>query len=371
MFSEKQRFQIFVALGIVAVFTLLPLAARASNGESLPADQFQTNAAGTGTAFRETVNARLTNVKGTAEAVGTNAASTAQAARTKVAGTSTAIGEKAIAARTNVAGTATAFREKVNATGTAARAKVYATSTSFKATLDTVRTVIPATAIAAKATINAASTSIKATVSAGGTSFMATAKAAGTKVATVFAPLADPKTAIEFYAKNVLGTEVVVVSARRSTSSDGKRFSNTDSGGQINQIGLGFASVSNYATLTNGEAMVSYGLAGAINQNLEAGLAAASVGVYSLNVGDTGTLDSEKALTLAKNTYPKLSGYDYKPVITQKGYAWIYSKGKTENVPQSLDAGGGMIIFYVLPTSTNKAKVTVTVALGGFAAMSP
>ncbi len=350
MLSEKRHFQILAALGIVIVLALLPLAARAANGEVLPADQFQTNAAGTGTAFRETVNARTTAIAGTAEAFKANAA-----------GTATAVKEKADTFRTNVAATSTAYREKINGT-----------ATSFKATSNVFRTHIPGTATAAKATLNAASTNIRATVKAGATNFVATAKAAGTKIATVFAPLAEPKTAIEFYAHNVLGIEVTVVSARKTTSSDVRRFSNTDSGGQINQIGLGLASVSNYATLSNGEAMVSYGLAGALHPDLQIALGAGSVAVYSLHINDVGTLEADKALTLAKNTYPKLSSLAYDPLLIRTGYGWIYAKDKTDLTEvQASEAGGGMVIFYVTQTAPNKAKVTVTVALGGFAAMSP
>lgn len=274
--------------------------------------------------------------------------------------------------------TVSAFKTNVEGTANSVKTQWAATQTAFKTTAESVKGNWQATGTAFQATVNAArsnlqatGTAAKSTLSAGATNLNATVVAAKTSVATQLAPITDPKTAIEYYAKNVLGITVTVVEARKATSSDGKTLTQTDAGGDIQKLAFGLASVNHYAKLSNGNATVSYGLGAAVDSKLDVALAAASVAVYTLDVGQQPALDANSALALAKQTFPKIANYNYKPWLTKTGWAWIDAKANGAGSGGSTKAGAGWIVLYVVQDANGNVKVTATVVVGGFVSAAP
>ncbi len=204
----------------------------------------------------------------------------------------------------------------------------------------------------------------------------ATAAAAATKAAGIKATLTPPATvasgaaaaAIAEYASRVLGITVTVKKASGVTGEVTRALTQTPSGSNAQSSVLKLAGVSYGATLSSGAATLSYG-AGTISGNVTVDVQGAALGVYSLVVSNTGTLDANSALALAKKTFPAISNFSYKPYTVSKGYAW-YATGAVTTVDPTTKKTVTMaqtVILYVLPGSSGKATVTATVGRGEFA----
>ncbi len=260
-----------------------------------------------------------------------------------------------------------------NAAATAAAAATKAVAT-LKAASGT-STSIAATLKAA----SGASTSIAATAGAAATKAAATARAAATKAGTASAikasvtpPAAigsgDAATAITSYASSVLGIGVTVIKAGGLTGDITRSLSQTSQSTSAQNAVAALAVKTYGAILSNGAASLSYG-SGTISGDVNVDVQGASLGVYSLVVSSTGTLNAGSALALAKATFPGVSGLSYTPYTVSKGFAW-YAKGtasgldpKTRKVVTLVETA----IYYVLPGSAGKATVTATVGRGDFA----
>jgi len=224
------------------------------------------------------------------------------------------------------------------------------------------------------ATLSAAAT----TASAASTKVAATAAAVATKAAGVKATLTPFATtgseaatqAITSYASSVLGINVTVKKAGGLTGDVTKTITQMPSGATAQSAVTKLAVTTYGAILSNGGASLSYGK-GTVTGDVTIDVQGSSLGVYSLVVSNTGALDANSALTLAKNTFPGVAGYTFTPQTVSKGFAW-YAKGtdqgydlKTKKVTVLAEA----VILYVLPSTGGKATVTATVGRGDFAAM--
>jgi hypothetical protein len=192
-----------------------------------------------------------------------------------------------------------------------------------------------------------------------------------TNVATQLAPLTDSKTAIEYYATNVLGTTVIVSEAHQATASEARNLAQSEAGAQIQKQVQALAAVTHYGKLTNGYATVSYGLGIAGDEKLDGALVAGSVAVYSLNLENVGPLDANSALALAQATFPKTAAFTYVPWVTKKGFAWLATQAEGVADTRTAKGGAGWILLYVLPGSGGKARVSATVVVGGFLPLTP
>ncbi len=226
---------------------------------------------------------------------------------------------------------------------------------------------------------SAAATILAATARAASTRIAATAAAAATKVGTVSAIKAtitppstvaasDASTAITSYASTVLGINVTVTKAGGLTTNVNKLLTQTTSGSSAQSATAKLAAKTYGAVLSNGAASLSYG-SGTISGDVNVDVQGSSLGVYSLLASNTGTLNADSALALAKTTFPGIANRKYVTYTVSKGYAW-YFKGtasgldpKTKKVVTLAEA----IIFYVLPGASGKASVSATVGRGDFA----
>ncbi|MBI3240897.1 MAG: hypothetical protein HYZ49_01195 [Chloroflexi bacterium] len=218
-------------------------------------------------------------------------------------------------------------------------------------------------------TRGAGGSNVAATAGAASTKIAATAAAAATKAGTVSAIKAtvtppatvssgDASKAITSYASTVLGINVTVKKAGGLTGDVNKLLTQTTSGGAAQSATAKLAVKSYGAVLSNGAASLSYG-SGTISGDVNVDVQGSSLGVYSLAVSNTGTLNADSALTLAKNTFPGIADRKYTAYTVTKGYAW-YFKGtasgldpKTKKVVTLAEA----IILYVLPGASGKASV--------------
>jgi len=238
------------------------------------------------------------------------------------------------------------------------------------AALPTLKTTRPSGGGAATAAV--AATRLAAT----STKLAGTAAAAATKAANLRATLTPFATtgadaasqAITSYASSVLGITVTVKKAGGLTGDVNKLISQTPKGSSAQSAVVKLAVTTYGAVLSNGGASLSYGN-GTVSGDITVDVQGSSLGAYSLLVSNTGTLNADTALALAKKTYPNLSGFTYLPQTVSKGYAW-YAKGnvsgynpKTKKFESMVEA----IILYVLPGANGKATVSVTVGRGTFA----
>jgi hypothetical protein len=271
------------------------------------------------------------------------------------------------AAQTNVAATVRAVRTSIPLTSTAFKSTSESVKSGFKATTGALR--LTSTALASN--LRVTGTAFKSTLSAGATSLNATVSAVRTSVATQLAPITDSRIAIEYYATNILGTTVTVLDARKGTLSDTQFVTQTDAGAQIIKQVIPLAGVTHYAKLSNGYALLSYGVGLADDTKLEVALTAGSAAVYTFDIANTGTLDPNSALALAQATFPNLAKYNYIPWSTPRGYAWLTAGAEGIADTRTVKGGAGWVMLYVLPTGSGRAKVSATVVVGGFIALAP
>lgn len=315
MNTSKRSMRVMVVMAVGAVFLLLALVPLAMAGE-LPTPQ-------------ETIQAGQTKVR-----------ETQSAGRTSIALTGTAFKSTSVAAQAGAKSTATAY-------------KLTATSLAFS--------------------VRATSTAVRANFNAGATKVNATVVAIKTSVKTQLAPITDPAAAIEYYGTNILGiSPIEVVSARKATVGDVFRLAQTDVGSQIHRYGMGYAAVSNYGQLSNGYAILSYGLGAVRDEDLAVSLATASSAVYSIDALNVGTLDSASAFVVAQTVFPNLADLTYVPWNTPRGWAWVAKSAEGIADTDSVKAGAGWVMLYVVPIPGGKAaKVSATVELGAFTAFAP
>jgi hypothetical protein len=203
-----------------------------------------------------------------------------------------------------------------------------------------------------------------------------TAAAAATKTTNLKATLTPFATtgsdaasqAITSYASSVLGINVTVKKAGGLTGDVSKLISQTANGSSAQTAAAKLAVTTYGAVLSNGGASLSYG-DGTVTGDVTVDVQGASLGVYSLLVSNTGTLNADSALELAKKTYPNLAGFKYTPLTVTKGYAWYVRttvtgyNTKTKKFEQMAES----VILYVLPGTNGKATVSATVGRGTYA----
>ncbi len=215
-----------------------------------------------------------------------------------------------------------------------------------------------------------------ATAAVAATRLAGTTAAAATKAANLKATLTPFATtgsdaasqAITSYASSVLGITVTVKKAGGLTGDVNKILSQTPKGTSAQNAVVKLAVTTYGAVLSNGGASLSYG-SGTVSGDVTVDVQGSSLGVYSLLVSNTGTLNADTALELAKKTYPNLAGFTYTPQTVSKGYAW-YAKGNVSGynpTTKKFESMAEAIILYVLPGATGKATVTATVGRGTFA----
>ncbi|MEK7787071.1 MAG: hypothetical protein AAB658_16835, partial [Chloroflexota bacterium] len=171
----------------------------------------------------------------------------------------------------------------------------------------------------------------------------------------------DASAAITEYASRVLGITVTVKKAGGVTGEITRSLAQSPTGSKGQASAVSVAGVSYGATLSNGAATLSYGK-GTISGDVTIDVQGGALGVYSLVVSNTGTLNADSAFTLAKNTFPGLKDFSYTSYTVEKGYAW-YAKSavttvdpKTKKVVTMAQA----VILYVLPGTSGKASVSAT-----------
>ncbi|MBM4425475.1 MAG: hypothetical protein FJ030_19215 [Chloroflexi bacterium] len=167
------------------------------------------------------------------------------------------------------------------------------------------------------ATAAAASTNV---AQAAVTAAAAATKASGIKATlTPFATTGSSAatTAITSYASSVLGISVTVKKAGGLTGDVTKSLTQTPSGSQAQLSAVNLAVTSYGALLSNGAASLSYG-SGTVTGDVTVDVQGSSLGVYSLMASYSGTLDANSALTLAKNTFPGVSGFSYTQQTVRK-----------------------------------------------------
>jgi hypothetical protein len=224
--------------------------------------------------------------------------------------------------------------------------------------------------------LSASSAALKATANAGATRIAATATALRATATAVRATLTPPATvpadraraAIEEYASRVLGLTVTVKKAGGITGEVTRALTQLPAGSSAQAATAKIAGVSYGATLGNGAATLSYG-SGAITGDVTVDVQASSLGVYSLAVTNTGALNTDSALQLAKTTFPDLASLTYKTYPVSKGYAWyaVSSVSVVDPATRKVTTFVQHVILYVLPGNAGRAMVTATVGRGEFA----
>jgi hypothetical protein len=268
----------------------------------------------------------------------------------------------------------------VRNTQNAGRTSIPLTQTAFKSTSGAIQAGVKLTATAIKFTSTALAadlrttgTAVRENLSAGATEINATTVALRTAVKTQSAPLVGPQEAIEYYAANVLGIDppVTMVTARKANIADAFKLAQTDVGLQIQRYGFGYAAVNDYAQLSTGYAVLSYGLGVVRVEDLPFSLVLASSGVFTMDATNTGVLNATSAFALAKTTYPKLADLTYIPWATSRGWAWMAKDAESLADTRTAKGDSGWVMLYVVPLSGGKAKVTAMVVLGQFTTLVP
>ena len=207
--------------------------------------------------------------------------------------------------------------------------------------------------------------SVTATVGSAVNSVSATATALAGK--TTGTSSADAAVAIQSYATQVLGINVVVKTAGGLSSNVSQSLSQTSASTEA-QLTAADLAVNTYgAVLSNGAASLSYGT-GTLSGDVTIDVQGSSLGVYSL-VAKGSAANADAAFALAKQTFPALAGYTYQPYAVPTGYAW-YATGyvnaidpATKQVITTAEA----VILYVVPGKKGNLSVTATVGRGDFA----
>jgi hypothetical protein len=244
------------------------------------------------------------------------------------------------------------------------------------AALPTTRATRPANTGGVAATAAAAATRLAGTASVAATRIAGTAAALATKAANIRATLTpyattnpdDASDAITSYAASVLGIDITVKKAGGYTGDVTKALSQTPKGNSA-QTAIAKLAVTTYgAVLSNGAASLSYG-DGTVTGDITVDVQGSSLGVYSLLVGNTGTLSATSALDLAKKTFPYLADFTYSPQTVTKGFAW-YAKASVRGyntTTKKFETMNQTVILYVLPGANGRATVTATVGRGTYA----
>jgi hypothetical protein len=183
-------------------------------------------------------------------------------------------------------------------------------------------------------------------------------------------PAADAAAAISSYASSVLGTPVTVTKAGGVDGDFSINLPQPTESANAESDAINLAVTSYLASLKGGDAFLSYG-SGSISGNVSSDVQDHSLGIYSLTVPTSGTLNAPTALSLAKSTFPSIAALPYTAYTVPSGYAWYASTSvsvidpKTRQVTTSTES----VILYVLPGTQGKASVTVSVGRGDFATL--
>jgi hypothetical protein len=217
------------------------------------------------------------------------------------------------------------------------------------------------------ATAGSALGGVSVTATAGGAinSVSATATALAGKNTSVSSQ--DAAVAIQSYATQVLGINVIVKTAGGLSGSVSQSLSQTSASSEAQLTAVDLAINTYGAVLSNGAASLSYGT-GTLSGDVTIDVQGSSLGVYSLVVKGS-TANADAAFALAKQTFPGVAGYSYQPYTVGTGYAW-YATGYANAIDPATKKAittAEAVILYVVPGKKGSLSVTATIGRGDFA----
>lgn len=239
------------------------------------------------------------------------------------------------------------------------RANPAVTLTALQPTVAAGATRLAPTLSAGKATAAALATMAAATATA--------RRLTATPPAKVSAE--EASAAITAYADEILGLSVKVTQAGGLTGTINRTLTQTTAGSSAQSLSAKGAAKTYGAILSNGAASLSYGT-GTVTGDVTVDVQGSSLGIYSLKVTNTGTLDAAQALQLAQATFPGVGGLEYTVYTVTKGFAW-YAKGTSSGVDlktKKVVTFAQAVVLYVLPAANGQASVSATVGRGELAA---
>ncbi len=174
----------------------------------------------------------------------------------------------------------------------------------------------------------------------------------------------DAKAAIQTYASDVLGLEISSLFAGGTAGELSLPVSMQDGV----DIAIDLAGNTYFGVWSGGLASLSFGDSD-FSGDLAADVRDGSLGVFAVTVGAATPEDSATALDLIRETYPRLSGYQWIDIPSDQGFA--FTAGEADNLSVqswSVELTGTTINAGVAPGLLNQSFVWVVVASGVLAA---
>jgi hypothetical protein len=291
----------------------------------------------------------------TLNAIKTNALGTATALHNKISGTVTAFRADLSGSATGLSGTLNSFKNGFSGTLTA-----------FAPTLNAYRTNIPGTVTAFELTV----TAIRPAIIGTATAFAGTVQAIKSTLALTPISSDVASQTIVNYAINTFGIPVTIVKAGGADANIVKTFPVPANVSFAQSLAANLATQIYVAQLSNGVAWLSTG-AGTLTANTgtTADVQSSSLGIYTLSVPFSGTLNASSALALAKATYPVLAGYTYTASSESSGFAWYShdSASVIDPATKHLIVTPQTVILSVIPGTNGTAAVSAAVGRGTYA----